>query len=213
MAVVMERAVTDESGEFVRDEEGKVTYEAVTTYEGAVLGTYERNGYDDSDFYAIVWDAEEGRILNVQYGTTRAYTYGNYATVDATDEVKVAAAAQRTEVLTKLAVAADAEEARLATKGKQVVVVKGRKVAHGTEGVVFWRGVDKYKTSRWATFYRVGVETADGDRFFTAEENVEVVNAEQYETDEDALRIENTVSANTTSWRNAVRVGRQYVEV
>ena len=32
------------------------------SYEGAVLSTGEVNGYDDSDFYAVVWDEASGSI-------------------------------------------------------------------------------------------------------------------------------------------------------
>lgn len=56
-----------------------------TTYEGAVLDVYERNGYDDSDFYAIVWDAEKGQIEHVMYATTRGWTYCNGASIDASE--------------------------------------------------------------------------------------------------------------------------------
>lgn len=54
---------------------------------GRVLRTWERNGYDDSDFYATIWNDEKGRPEEVQYDTTR-FGGGGGATVDATDEVK-----------------------------------------------------------------------------------------------------------------------------
>ena len=44
-----------------------------------------------SDFYAVVWTGE--RLTSVEYATTRGWTYANGATIDATDEVKAAAAA------------------------------------------------------------------------------------------------------------------------
>ena len=37
------------------------------SYEGAVLATYERNGYNDSDFIAVVWTGDS--IKHVEYGT------------------------------------------------------------------------------------------------------------------------------------------------
>lgn len=59
-----------------------------TTHHGLVLDDRERNGYDDSDFYAVVWNAEKGEPENIEYGTTRFWTYPAGATVDATDEVR-----------------------------------------------------------------------------------------------------------------------------
>lgn len=57
-------------------------------------------------------------------------------------------------------------------RGNVVRVVKGRKVPVGTEGTVFWLGEDKF--SRTGA-YRVGFETAEGEKFFTALSNVEAV--------------------------------------
>lgn len=60
-------------------------------YFGCVIGIYERNMHDDSDFYAVVWDQEEERVKTIQYMTTRGWTYHNNATVDATmDALKAA---------------------------------------------------------------------------------------------------------------------------
>lgn len=64
---------------------GKFHYEY--TYVGCVLGLGEYNGYDDSDFYAMVWDEENQTVKKVWYDTTRAYT-NTTAHVDATDEVR-----------------------------------------------------------------------------------------------------------------------------
>ncbi len=59
-----------------------------TTYEGCVLRTGEHNYYDDSDFYAMVWDRETQSVKKVIYATTRGWTYHNGAKVDATAEVR-----------------------------------------------------------------------------------------------------------------------------
>jgi hypothetical protein len=55
-------------------------------YKCAVLATRERNYYDDSDFYAIVWDEEKQCVHDVEYATTR-FGGGGDAWVDATPEV------------------------------------------------------------------------------------------------------------------------------
>ena len=64
-----------------------------------------------------------------------------------------------------------AEHAATPALGKSVRVIKGRKVAKGTEGRVFWTGQDSYRPGA----FRVGLETADGSRVFTAGTNVEVI--------------------------------------
>lgn len=54
---------------------------------GAVLDRIERNRYDDSDYLAIVWDAEIGAPREVLYASTRFGGDGS-ATVDATPEIR-----------------------------------------------------------------------------------------------------------------------------
>jgi hypothetical protein len=106
------------------------------TFVGAVLDTYERNMRDDSDFYAIVWDEEKQEVRDIEYATTRFATYNHSAHVDATDEVKVKAAAywratQRATVEASL-------RRRYAEPhvGAHVKVIRGRKVPKGFHGTV-----------------------------------------------------------------------------
>jgi len=175
---------------------GDADYEI--TYEGAVLQTYERNGSWDSDFYAIVYDAEADVIEHVQYATTRGWTYPNYATVDATAEVlaKAQAAMRRADVRMTILSAewASTEHA----KGKRVAVIgtgskqtgarrwKGEVIEAGSEGETFWMGVDAYRTPRYAAKYghpvshRLGVLLDDGRKVFGPDDAFEVVNPEQY---------------------------------
>lgn len=58
-----------------------------TEYVGQVLSLREYNGYHDSDFSAIVWDFDKGEPINIEYGTTRFWSYPNTAGIDATPEV------------------------------------------------------------------------------------------------------------------------------
>lgn len=148
------------------------------TWEGAVLALREMNGPDDSDFYAVVWDAAAGAPRDVYYATTRGWTYYNSAAVDATPDVRAAYDAWHAvrrieyEAAAAEAEAAAAEaEARVPRPGRHVRVVKGRKVPVGTEGTVFWAGNAGYGQ-------RVGFTTAQGVKHFTAASNVEVVAAE-----------------------------------
>lgn len=147
-----------------------------TTHEGLVLATRERNGYDDSDFYAVVWDPENKTVGTVEYASTRYWTYANSATPDATPEVLVEVEAwladQRDRQVEYMA-AVDASEIR---PGVTVEVVKGRKVPVGTVAEVVWRGVDRYRSGRWSTSYRVGL-MVDGERVFLSEDNVRRVGA------------------------------------
>jgi hypothetical protein len=56
-------------------------------------------------------------------------------------------------------------------KGQKVVVVKGRKVAKGTEGEIFWLGYETWNGE--SILKRVGIVTAVGDKLFVSSEYVE----------------------------------------
>lgn len=172
-------------------------------YEGAVLDTFERNGYDDSDFFAIVWDGE--KVTSVEYATTRGWTYPNTATVDATDEVRAKAtdwfrarAREREERLDRAA-------AETPAVGKKVRVTKARTrgkapIAAGTEGWVaaIVPGVRSGRTySDWAKPTEslvLQVWDPEPRLVYIDEDKVEVVEPEQYlsppdEVDRDADRM------------------------
>lgn len=57
-------------------------------------------------------------------------------------------------------------------KGMPVRVVKGRKVPVGTEGWVFWSGVDQYSRTGG---YRIGLKDSSGETHWTSADNVEVI--------------------------------------
>src|SRR4051812_33367012 len=79
----------------------------VESHKGLVLSTGEYNGYDDTDFYAVVWKEEKGNTERVTYASTRGWTYPNGATVDATDEVKAKYAARCEAITAELRAARD----------------------------------------------------------------------------------------------------------
>ncbi len=58
-----------------------------TTYVGCVVAVGERNGYDDSDFIATVWDEDKGQFKTIVYASTRGWTYPNGAKMDAPREL------------------------------------------------------------------------------------------------------------------------------
>lgn len=140
------------------------------TYEGCVLevGLQGMSFYDGYEhvWEALVWDCAKQETKRVGYGTTMGVT--DDAVVDATPEVVAQAAAYRERMEAAARRRSIVREARLLARGKDVRVVRGRKVPIGTEGRIFWYGSTQYGM-------RVGIETATGERMFTAATNVEVI--------------------------------------
>ncbi len=153
------------------------------SHKGLVIGVGEHNHYDDSDFYAVVWNPEKKRPEEIEYATTRAWTYPNHAEADATPEVQQAYVDYVKEVERKNALFKAHEEEHAVHKGKMVKVVRGRKVPIGTTGTVIWEGSTSYAPARgprspsWyqPEVQRVGIKTADGTVYWTAGTNVEVI--------------------------------------
>ena len=56
-------------------------------------------------------------------------------------------------------------------KGQKVVVVKGRKVAKGTEGEIFWLGFETWNGE--SILKRVGIVTESGEKVFVASDYIE----------------------------------------
>jgi hypothetical protein len=145
-----------------------------TKYVGCVVATGEHNGYDDSDFYAVVWDEATGGFIEVTYATTRGWTYGNSASVDAPADL---IEKYRAACAAKAKAAALARAKCRVCKGATVVAtrtlkVKGNKVAEGTKGVVIWYGADKYRRGA----YRAGVRFEGmADALFIDAASLEVV--------------------------------------
>lgn len=149
------------------------------TYVGAVLRietNCERVMSDVWEYltYAIVWDAAEGR-------PSRVFLRGEGGEVSATAEVDATAeviAAHEAWIAAREAEKAAAEEARReeaaearlreVRRGCRAVVARGRKVAKGTEGRVFWIGNGTYG-------WRVGLETDTGEPVWTALSNLDRV--------------------------------------
>lgn len=159
-------------------------------YAGAVLGTTGRSVQVMSDVwswmtFAQVWDGTA--VKDVVVASSDPYAvYADAVTVDATpavlaavDAFKAAQAAAAAKAAAVAAVDAKVYAARTVAKGKDVTVVRGRKVPIGTTGRVFWLGATKYGT-------RVGLGLADGTSVFTAVGNVDVTNPDDY-LDVDAL--------------------------
>lgn len=155
---------------------------------GKVLTTRERNGSDDSDFYALIFDGEG--LREYEYASTRGWTYHNGAAADATPEtIEAANADARRYAASRLNSYYDVE-ATMPKHDRIVKVVKGRKVPQGTIGTVVWVGEGscyehRYKCS-CRPAKRIGIMPLDCDptdrnnRVFTSASNVEVVDPARY---------------------------------
>ena len=105
-----------------------------TEWQGCVLNTGEYNGYHDSDFYAVVWDAEKQDARRVVYASTRGWSYPNSAVVDATPEVIAEWKAWGERVLAERKAAEKARTERAAEEcGLTVDQYLNLKKCHGRE--------------------------------------------------------------------------------
>ena len=181
--------------------------ETKESYVGRVLETYEENGYNDSDFYAVVWDDETESILHKQYATTRFYSNGYGAKIDATPEIIEKATAERKARFLKSAIEKDEETAKTVAKGKMVEINRGRK-NRGIIGEVFWVG-NPDKFSYYAKEHRsVGIklddERDDNGKFknivFAYDYNCDVINFESHLTNTKELEETATNKANSYSY-------------
>jgi len=116
-------------------------------YVGAVLDTYEMNGYDDSDWYAIVWDADKKIVTTVRYDTTAFAAMGR-ANVDATDDVKREAKAYATKIIFENL----KSDHKVPAPGKRVRSLTKRGKAVGAVGTVLRFENSKFD-SAWAARY------------------------------------------------------------
>jgi hypothetical protein len=140
-----------------------------TSHVGLVLSLREMNGYDDSDFYALVWNGEKGATEEIMYASTRGWTYPNGATIDATPEVRAAYDAYVESNRVAAEARRAAKQAATPERGKILRVVKGRKVPRGLTGECIWIG-----TGFRGRGQRVGIKDGSGAVHWTDVSNVEV---------------------------------------
>ena len=141
-------------------------------FNGVVLEKREQNFYDDSDFYVVYWDEKDGKIKRYTYDTTRFQMPGT-AEVDATEEVKQKAEKHLVDVYVDMITKDEEERAKFVEVGKEVEVIKGRKVPIGTVGTVFWMRTDKYCGN---TVTKIGIKGDKGEVYWTYFQNVRVRN-------------------------------------
>lgn len=173
---------------------------------GMVLDTYEQNGYDDSDFHAVVWDG--AKVTSVCYASTRSWTYHNGATVDATEDTKASALVWYRAAWLQAMIERAHAEAVAPAKGKIVrsLTTRGKNV--GIVGIVKWIGEDGFQPrygGQTVIPMRVGIKV-DGEQKlrYLALERCEVI--EPDEVDESAI-IERSRTVEPHNWRSAMLVG------
>lgn len=131
------------------------------SFEGCVLDVYNRDYRAMSDVYtyaefALVWSFDQNKPVEIMVNANfECDQSGRYAKVDATETVRALYAAhldaeqQKREASALKIAQIEAEKAAKApTKGRMVKVVKGRKIALGTTGFVFWTGIDNYGNTK-----------------------------------------------------------------
>ena len=175
-AVLARRATTNEPAVYVKH-----------THHGLVLTTYERNGYDDSDFFAVVWNPATQSLGHICYATTRGWSYCNGAEIDATPDVIAAARAWQKAQDDRREATLQALRAQVPDKGStvRIRVSRGKNARfNNTTGRIFWVG----------TGYRVGTLRAgieiNGEKVFLDDRNIWAeINGEPAPTRWDEARI------------------------
>jgi hypothetical protein len=169
------------------------------TYAGCVLATYERNGYNDSDFYAVVWDTESGMIRSVCYGSTSYWSYHNHASVDATPEVIEAAREYALKVYVRVFTDQATRDALVPYVGCIVRSTTTRGKNKGIVGEVKWRGLDRYQDNRFVSNYRVGILVEGEENLrYLPETSCEVVDPEP--VDVEKVEYQARAAVETASW-------------
>lgn len=161
-------------------EDGSFLYEQ---YIGLTMAQREANYYDDSDFYAVVFEPAKDTFIEILAWSTR-YAGGYFVQVDApadlVERMKVEGSPQQ-KVLRAMQEARREVEAKKPTVGKVVKAsrtfkVKGQAYEKGSMFEVVWYGESGYGYKNM----RVGLVPAvhGGERVFTAASNVEVTGLE-----------------------------------
>lgn len=146
--------------------------------EHTTIAEWEENHYHDSYFYARYFNVETGEIKNIEYDATAHGGYGS-AKVDTTRE-KVQQFLALENVKTRQlqeALNAARNAATKIQKGAKVEVVKGRKVAKGTKGVIFWTktcNYDRYNRPM-NEVTKIGIKDAEGNVYWSYAHNVQVI--------------------------------------
>ena len=167
----------------------------VQTHVGLVVNLYERNGYSDSDFFAVVINPETLETKDICYATTRGWTYNNGASIDAPAELIQRWQDKKDAARIAAALAAQAADevakAQIPYCGNRVAVVSKRsKLPCGMVGTVIYFERSAYAKPERKRFggireaarlladlsnYRVGIRDITGKVHFCSASCVKVV--------------------------------------
>ncbi|VVC05151.1 Uncharacterised protein [uncultured archaeon] len=138
------------------------------SYIGRCLEDYEINHYDDSDFVMLVAEPNE-TYSRIEFASTRGWSYPCYgSSIDARPEIRKAYDDYRAEIFKAEKERLELEKIMAPEKGKMLEVIRGRKVPIGITGKCIWVGEGSYSL-------RVGLRAEDGNVYWTAAKNVQVV--------------------------------------
>lgn len=146
-------------------------------YDGRVVNVHTCNKSWTMDFTdyrpCALWIDDDGNIKHSECSHLQK--------PDAVEEVRLAFYAQKLgEHVKRLWDDASREMDRL-EKGREVVVVRGRKVPHGTTGVLFWLDTEGRRfTHHGPKTYRCGIKTTAGETIWIDQANVEVAHPDNY---------------------------------
>lgn len=145
---------------------------------GTTVDVREANGRDDSDFFATYWDGE--KFVEIEYASTRGWTYAANAVVDADAELMKKYRAHGSILGNAYALLARIHEERTPRKGKLCKILPNSgKAKHlaGETGVIFWAQEQKSQYGTWSRGWRVGVDVK-GERVFINGERIQLLTPE-----------------------------------
>jgi hypothetical protein len=149
----------------------------IESWTGCVIYTGEHNWHDDSDFYALVWDEQSQSVREIEYASTRGWTYHNGAKVDADADTM----AKAQEYLARQRAAADVKLARIKSSepaiGKEVRSLTTRGKNAGVVGIIRSIEASKYRHGAKVAVVEVAGEN---QRRYIDLDRVQVINPDQY---------------------------------
>ena len=183
----------------------------IAYHTGHVLTRYEVNGYDDSDFYAVVYNPNTNALEHVFYATTRCYTYNDSAVVDATPEViEQARAVLRTVVEQHIRKADHLDTLKLKV-GRVVRFVKAYRPRSSTRppievgqiAYLDWIGPDSYAPHTDRARVRLVLGENDHAEVYINANKLEVYSPETYLPGDDDVqeRVDRFMAIQPTQWR------------
>lgn len=149
-----------------------------------ILNTYEVNGYDDSDFYAVILDREAGTVETKLYDSTRFASLGTNPLEGAETEATASDIELAKDILDKKSKASNAKLKEDALKnniisvGDTCKVVKGIKFDKGLILLVTHFSEFKDPYCRVQCVYAHAL--VHGEEMRINEDNLKIVNQGQY---------------------------------